>query len=165
MKGLRFFFCTLLLISVCCVWASEYSVRSYLDSHKGSLHPVEGIWQSTDGFKYGITYSGYRNGTKAYGMEVLSSPNKAFRVGENKGYISEGSTTGIYSLEYNIKEWLYDYYGNIERITKSYSENVILVQESSVLMTFQRIVDGKTISLYKLYPKEAGCQSGNSTLP
>lgn len=31
-------------------------------------------------------------------------------------------------------------------------------------MTFQRL-DGKTISLYKLYPKEDGSQSGNSSLP
>lgn len=162
MKGLRIFFCTLLLISVSSVWASEYSVRSYLDSHKGSLHPVEGIWQSTDGYKYGIVYSSYRNGAKAYSMEILASPNKVFRVGENKGYITEGSTNGIYSLEYNVKEWYEDIYGNVSRITKSYSENLILAQETPILMTFQRLLDGKTISLYKLYPKDEPTSSNNN---
>lgn len=162
MKNLKFILCALLLSCVCCVWASEYSVRNYLDSHKGNLHPVEGIWQSTDGYKYGIISSGYRNGIKVYSMEILASPHKVFRVGENKGYISEGSTTGVYSLEYNVKEWYEDIYGNIDRITKSYSENLILAQESPILMTFQRL-DGKTISLYKLYPKDEPNQSGSTT--
>lgn len=162
MKNLKYILCTLLLSCVFCVLASEYSVRNYLDSHKGNLHPVEGIWQSADGYKYGIIYSNYRNGSKVYSMEILASPHKVFRVGENKGYISEGSTTGVYSLEYNVKEWYEDIYGNIDRITKSYSENLILAQESPILMTFQRL-DGEAISLYKLYPKDEPNQSGSTT--
>lgn len=72
MKGQRFFCFTFLLMSVCCFWASEYSVRNYLDSHKGSLHPVEGIWQSTDGFKYGIVASSSYSGTKDHCTHVVS---------------------------------------------------------------------------------------------
>lgn len=161
MKGLRIFFCTLLLISVCNVWASEYSVRSYLDSHKGSLHPVEGIWQSTDGFKYGIICSNNYSSTKSFTMEVLSSSlPKVVRVGENKGTISEGSTNGIYSLAYNMKEFLEYYNGRVE-IDRTWTDNLILVQESPILMTFQRL-DGKTISLYKLYPKDEPTSSNNN---
>lgn len=153
MKGLRIFFCTLLLISVCCVWASEYSVRSYLDSHKGSLHPVEGIWQSTDGFKYGITYSTYRNGTKAYSIEVISAPYSIL-VGRNRGYISDGSTPGIYSMEYTFM--------NIDG-ERAYDQkqDLILVQESPYLMSFQSL-GGRSISFYKLYPKD---ETTSSTPP
>ena len=161
MKGLKFLLCTFLMMNVCFVWASEYSVRNYLDSHKGSLHPVEGIWQSTDGFKYGITCTNFSGGNKKYGMEILSTPQKAFSIGEYKGWISEGSVNGIYSLEYVFKEWLEDYYGNIINVKKS-TQNLILTQESPVLMTFQRL-DGKTISLYKLYPKDDPNQSGSTT--
>ena len=161
MKNLKFILCALLLSCVCCVWASEYSVRNYLDSHKGSLHPVEGIWQSTDGYKYGITCTNFGGGNKKYGMEILSTPQKAFSIGEYKGWISEGSVNGIYSLEYVFKEWLEDYYGNISNVKKN-TQNLILTQESPVLMTFQRL-DGKTISLYKLYPKDEPNQSGSTT--
>lgn len=162
MKGQRFFCFTFLLMSVCCVWASEYSVRSYLDSHKGSLHPVEGIWQSTDGFKYGIVASSSYSGTKSFKIEILSVPSeysKGFRVGENKGSISEGSTNGIYSLEYRIKYFNYD---GSYRIGEDETENLILIQESTALMTFRRL-SGKTISLYKLYPKDELNQSGSIT--
>lgn len=149
-------------MSVCCVWASEYSVRNYLDSHKGSLHPVEGIWQSTDGYKYGIVASNSYGGTKSFNMEILSVPSeysKGFRVGENKGSISEGSTNGIYSLEYRIKYFNYD---GSYRVGEDETENLLLLQESPVLMTFQRL-DGKKISLYKLYPKDGLDQSGSTT--
>jgi S1-C subfamily serine protease len=162
MKGLRFFFCTLLLIGVCRICASEYSVRNYLDSHKGSLHPVEGIWQSTDGFKYGIICSNNYSSTKSFTMEVLSTPfPKTFPVGDNKGTITEGSVNGVYSLEYVYKEWYEDYYGNITNIKRTI-QNLILTQESYVLMSFQRL-DGKTVSLYKLYPKEDSNQSNSSS--
>ena len=162
MKGLRFFFCTLLLIGVCRICASEYNVRNYLDSHKGSLHPVEGIWQSTDGFKYGIICSNNYSSTKSFTMEVLSTPfPKTFPVGDNKGTITEGSVNGVYSLEYVYKEWYEDYYGNITNIKRTI-QNLILTQESYVLMSFQRL-DGKTVSLYKLYPKEDSNQSNSSS--
>jgi len=162
MKGLRFFFCTLLLIGVCRICASEYSVRNYLDSHKGSLHPVEGIWQSTDGYKYGIICSNNYSSTKSFTMEVLSTPfPKTFPVGDNKGTITEGSVNGVYSLEYVYKEWYEDYYGNISNIKRTI-QNLILTQESYVLMSFQRL-DGKTVSLYKLYPKEDSNQSNSSS--
>jgi len=162
MKGLRFFFCTLLLIGVCRICASEYNVRNYLDSHKGSLHPVEGIWQSTDGYKYGIICSNNYSSTKSFTMEVLSTPfPKTFPVGDNKGTITEGSVNGVYSLEYVYKEWYEDYYGNITNIKRTI-QNLILTQESYVLMSFQRL-DGKTVSLYKLYPKEDSNQSNSSS--
>ena len=134
--------CTLMLMSVCCVWASEYSVRYYLDNHKGNLHPVEGIWQSTDGFKYGITYSDH---SRLYVIEILSAPYNEL-VGRNRGYISDVSTPGIYSADY----YFLNIYGN-----RSYDQKVriVLIQESLYKMSFQTI-DGKTFSFYKLYPKD-----------
>ena len=164
MKGLKFLLCTFLMMNVCFVWASEYSVRNYLDSHKGSLHPVEGIWQSTDGFKYGITCQNVYSSSKTYGMEILSASStyaKVFRVGENKGTISEGSSNGVYSLAYNMKEFS-EYYDGRVVVDRSYIENLILIQESPILITFQRL-DGKTISLYKLYPKDEPNQTGSNT--
>ena len=154
MKGLKLFLCTFLMMSVCCVCATEYSVRNYLDSHKSSLHPVEGIWQSTDGFKYGIIYSSYRNGSKAYSIEVLSAPYNVL-VGRNRGYITDGSTQGIYSMEYTFM--------NIDG-ERAYDQkqNLILVQESPFIMSFQSL-GGRSISFYKLYPKDEPNQSGSTT--
>lgn len=126
------------------------------------MHPVEGIWQSTDGFKYGIICSNNYSSTKSFTMEVLSTPfPKTFPVGDNKGTITEGSVNGVYSLEYVYKEWYEDYYGNISNIKRTI-QNLILTQESYVLMSFQRL-DGKTVSLYKLYPKEDSNQSNSSS--
>ncbi len=164
MKNLKFILFALLLSCVCSAWSSEYSVRNYLDNHKGSLHPVEGIWQSTDGFKYGIICQNSYSSSKTYGMEILSASSpysKVFRVGENKGTISEGSTNGVYSLAYNIKEFREYFDGQVD-IDRTYTENLILIQESPILMTFQRL-DGKKISLYKLYPKDEQKQSSSST--
>ena len=162
-------FCTLLLMSVyCCVWASEDSVRSYLDSNKGSLHPVEGIWQSTDGFKYGIICSNNYSSTKSFTMEILSTPiPELFPVGDNKGTITEGSVNGVYSLEYVCKKWYNDFLGNLFSLggisnTERTIQNLILTQKSDFLMSFQRL-DGKTVSLYKLYPKEDSIQSNSSS--
>lgn len=164
MKYSKVFLFIVLLLSMCnCnLMASETSIRQYIDNHKGSLHPVEGIWQSTDGYKYGITYYGYRNGAKSYSMEILSSPHKVFSVGSCKGYISDGSNKGIYSLEYNVKEWYENAYGQVTQITKSYQENLILVAETSSLMKFTRL-DGKEIAMYKLYPTGDNNQSPSHT--
>lgn len=162
MKGTRFFFFTLILMSVCFVRASEDSVRKYLDRHKGSLHPVEGIWQSTDGFKYGITYTGIFSGNKTFLMEIISIPplySKAFRVGERKGTIYEGSTNGVYSLEYKIK---YVYRDGRYSASDDEIQTFILVQESPYLMSFQSL-GGRSVSFYKLYPKDEPNQSGNTT--
>lgn len=145
---------------VYCVGASEHDIRNYLDSHKKDLRPVEGIWQSTDGFKYGIICQNNYGNSKTFRMEILSVPSallKVWNIGENKGTISEGSTNGVYSLAYNIKEYI-EYYDGRVVVDKSYTDNLILIQESPILMTFQRL-DGKTISLYKLYPKDIPNQS------
>lgn len=158
-KGKFFLLCTLMLMSSYCLWASEYSIRQYLDRQKGNLHPVEGIWQSTDGFKYGIIYSGYGR----YGMEILSVPSTYsdfFSVGEKKGtIITEGGTNGIYSLAYNMVHRWISWDGRVNK--ERYTDNLIIIQESPFLMTFQRM-DGKRISLYKLYPKDEPNQSANT---
>lgn len=152
--------------------ATEDGIRHYLNENK-NLHPVEGIWQSTDGFKYGIT-SSYRNGKKAYSMEILASSTKAFRVGEFKGYIVTEGNDKIYSLEYIVRnELAYDpnFFERAkgwvkeemirERMNGGKIQNLILIQESPTLMTFQKL-DGEIISLCKLYPNNTSFQSKNA---
>lgn len=161
MKRIIVFILSLLALSINNASASETSVRQYLDSHIGNLHPVEGIWQSTDGFKYGITYYRLRNGSKVYSLEILSTPHSVYSVGSYKGYISEGSNDNIYSLEYYVKDW-YEYSNGRIEVTKSYKENLFLIAESSTLMKFSRL-DGKEILLYKLYPKEGVANNSNNS--
>ena len=124
---------------------TEQVAKAYLDNAT-YLIPIEGIWQSNDGFKYAIekdVEEGKRLSTQ-FRMIVLESSSNGWSRGEIKGFIQLGSVDGAYSMKY---------YTRRSNGTNTETQQVILFQENSVLMYFTRIDNGDKIALYRLYPQ------------
>ena len=124
---------------------SESKARAYLDNNY-YLDKVEGIWQSTDGYKYAIEKNVENSirETNRFRVIVLESSVDGWEPSEIKGFIDYGSINEVYSLKYFTK--------NIYDGSDLSSENVFLVFDNPMVMSFQRL-NGKKINLYKLYPK------------
>ena len=132
---------------------NEDNAKAYFDS-RYSLDLIEGIWQSTDGFKYSIEKD-VENGTRSrdkYRMIVLESSFNGWSPTQIKGFITYSSVNGIYSMKY---------YTRRDDGTDLSSQNVLMVVEDPLLISFNRI-DGGKISLFKLYPKATNSQSNAS---
>lgn len=134
---------------------TEATAKAYLDRNTYYLDPVEGIWQSSDGYKYAIekdVENSQRQSDK-YRMIVLESSFNGWETSDIKGFITQGSIDGAYSMKY--------YTRNKDR-SGLQSQNVLLFQESSILMSFQRIDQEGKIFLYKLYPKSDIVNNGTN---
>jgi len=160
---------TLLLLSLCfCAWAqkseqsgwyvkgyTEETAKSYFD-RRYSLDLIEGIWQSNDGFKYAIERDVEDDGSRStdkYRVIILESSHNGWSTGQIKGFVSFSSINGVYSLKYYTRNFNGD---NLE------SQNVILVVESPIIVSFNRM-DGAKINMIKLYPKVEGTEAGSVT--
>ena len=80
---------------------TEQVAKNYLDNAT-YLIPIEGIWQSNDGFKYAIekdVEDGKRLSTQ-FRMIVLESSSNGWSRGQIKGFIQLGSVDGAYSMKY-----------------------------------------------------------------
>ncbi len=130
----------------------EQKARDYL-SDNYLLDRVEGIWQSTDGFKYAIEKD-VENGKRLsdrFRVIVLDSSHDGWKTGYIKGFITPGSVESVYSFKY---------YTRARNKSSTESQNVLLVIESPVIMSFSRI-DGGNVMLYRIYPQYDGLgQSG-----
>lgn len=127
---------------------TETKARSYLDANKYYLDKVEGIWQSTDGFKYAIEKD-VENGSRVknrFRMVILESSVNGWRPTQVKAFIDYGSVNSIYSMKYYIR--------NTATGANLSSENLLLLFESDITMSFQRL-NGTKIGLIKLYPAVA----------
>lgn len=132
---------------------NEDKAKAYFDG-RYSLDLIEGIWQSTDGFKYSIEKD-VENGTRSrdkYRVIVLESSSNGWNPTQIKGFITYSSVNGIYSMKY---------YTRRDDGTGLSSQNVLMLVEDPLLISFNRI-DGGKISLFKLYPKVTNSQSSNS---
>lgn len=124
---------------------TEDKAKMYFES-RYQLDAVEGIWQSTDGFKYAIerdVVNGYRS-KDTYRIIILESSVNSWSPTEVKGFITYSSLNGIYSLKYYTKD--------AYQVRVS-SQNTLLTIENEILISFQRIDTGDTIQLFRLYPK------------
>lgn len=129
---------------------NEAQARSYLDNNY-YLDKIEGIWQSSDGFKYAIEKD-VENGQRVqnkFRIIILESSSNGWRPTEVKGFIDYGSINSVYSMKYYIK---------YEDGTGLSSENIFLSVENALIMSFQRL-NGDKVTLYKLYPKAPEVQS------
>lgn len=125
---------------------SEYKAKQYFDV--SSLNDIEGIWQSTDGFKYSIekdVENNYRSESK-YRMIVLENAGSYswWKPTYVKAFIEYSSVSGIYSMKYYTNT---STGGNLE------VQNCFVVLENKAMLTFTRIDNGEKIMLVKLYPK------------
>ena len=136
---------------------NESIAKTYFDN-SFYLDKVEGIWQSTDGFKYAIeknVENGRREGNK-FRVIVIESSSNGWEPTQIKAFIEYGSINEVYSMKYYTRN-SYDGSGLS-------SQNVFLVFESPLIMSFQRL-DGDKITLYKLYPKVENSQEQQSQTP
>lgn len=162
-------FSTLLLLLLCfCAWAqkseqsgwyvkgyTEETAKSYFD-RRYSLDLIEGIWQSNDGFKYAIERDVEDDGSRStdkYRVIILESSHNGWSLGQIKGFVTFSSINGVYSLKYYTRNSNGD---NLE------SQNVILVVESPIIVSFNRM-DGAKINMIKLYPKVDGAEAGSAS--
>lgn len=124
---------------------NESTAKAYLDNNY-YLDKVEGIWQSTDGYKYAIekNVENSKRESNRFRVIVLESSVDGWKQSEIKGFIDFGSINEVYSMKYYTKN---KYDGS-----DLSSENVFLVFENPMMMSFQRL-NGNKINLYKLYPK------------
>lgn len=109
------------------------------------LSPIEGIWQSSDGFKYSIekdVEQGKRLSSQ-FRMIVLDSSMSGWELGNIKAFIQLGSIDRAYSMKYYTRRF---------DGTDTSTQQVILIQETSVTMYFTRLDNGEKIALYRLYP-------------
>ena len=130
---------------------NESTAKAYLDNNY-YLDKIEGIWQSTDGFKYAIekNVENSRRETNRFRIIILESSVDGWAPTEIKGFIDYGSINDVYSMKYYTK--------NVYDGSDLSSQNVLLVFDNSLIMSFQRL-DGSKITLYKLYPKADAQQS------
>lgn len=127
---------------------TEQTARSYLTS--SSIDPIEGIWQSNDGFKYAIEKD-VRDGRRVpdqFRIIVLShnTASPFWQTSYVKGFIGKTAVNGIYNIDYYTAAR--DYYNQIDIQVQT----CIGMLESSVLLSFTR-QDGAKIMLIRLFPK------------
>ena len=132
---------------------TESIAKAYLDNNY-YLDKIEGIWQSSDGYKYAIEkdIENNRREQNRFRIIVLESSVNGWEPTEIKGFIDYGSINEVYSMKYYTK--------NVYDGSDLSSENVLLVFESPLILSFQRL-NGSKITLYKLYPKADSPQSSN----
>lgn len=138
---------------------TEQIAKNYFNSST-LLKPIEGIWQSSDGFKYAIERN-VENGRRVsdnYRVIVLESSHDGWQLGQVKGFITPGSVESVYSFKYYTR----NYNGK-----NTESQNVFLMVESPIVMTFSRIDGGGKIAMYRIYPKIESTEqeSSSSTSP
>lgn len=113
------------------------------------LLPIEGIWQSSDGFQYIIEriYDSKNNVTKLI-MVVLKSTHGFWSRGEIKALIEFGSVDNVYAMTYYVR--------NNNAFNTAYQQ-IMLMQESPILLTYTpHVNDGNSygkVSLYRIYPR------------
>ena len=125
---------------------NENTAKQYFDS--SPLNDAEGIWQSTDGFKYSIekdVENGYRSESK-FRMIILENAGSYswWKPTYIKAFIEYSSVNGIYSMKY---------YTNSSTGGDLEAQNCFVVLENKAMLTFTRIDNGDKIMLVKLYPK------------
>ena len=137
---------------------TEQTARNYLAGN--SIDPIEGIWQSNDGFKYAIEKE-VRDGrrlTDQFRIIVLShnTASPFWQTSYVKGFIGKTAVNGVYSIDYYTAAR--DYYNQIDIQVQT----CIGLLESAALLSFTR-QDGAKIMLIRLFPKGNEGGGGAST--
>ncbi len=136
---------------------SEQKAKSYFDNSE--IDAIEGIWQSSDGFKYAITKYKKQSGVVTdddFQIIILShnTNNPFWKETYVKGFIQKTAVNGVYNIDYYTAGKNY-YNNNIDIEVQT----CIGLLETSALFTFTK-QDGDKIILIKLYPKTENNNSG-----
>jgi S1-C subfamily serine protease/Tfp pilus assembly protein PilF len=123
---------------------SEQDAKRYFNAN--DLDPVEGIWQSTDGFKYAIEKDVDDEGARSdsrYRVVVLEDVGW-WEQGYIKAFIESSAVNAIYPIKY---------YTNSQNGDNLEIQNCFGLLENPAMFTFTRIDNGLKIMFVKLYPK------------
>lgn len=145
--------------------AKYYSIKNYSQDEAKSyfdrfdIDAIEGIWQSSDGFKYAIEKdvdNGMRSDEK-YRVIILSHNTDSPFWKENfiKGFIQKTAVKGVFNIDYYTAGQNYSGKTDIE------VQTCLGILESSSLFTFS-MQSGEKILLIKLYPKTEANDSDNT---
>ncbi len=91
---------------------TEEDAKNYFSYR--DIDPIEGIWQSSDGFRYAIEKDverGRRVNNK-YRIVVIVGGYSEWKLGHIKGFLSYGSDDGYYSMIYYTRAIGSGYYAN-----------------------------------------------------
>jgi S1-C subfamily serine protease len=140
---------------------NESTAKSYFNS--ATLDPIEGIWQSTDGFKYSIEKDvdyGTRSSNK-YRVIILNnnSSNNFWKVTYIKSFIEKTAVESVFNMEY---------YTNSTQGGNLSIQSIIGILEGDALFTFNVIKNSYTgysdkVMLVKLYPASKSANSNDIT--
>ncbi|NLE06245.1 MAG: trypsin-like peptidase domain-containing protein [Crenarchaeota archaeon] len=140
---------------------NESKAKSYFNS--ATLDPIEGIWQSTDGFKYSIEKDvdyGTRSSNK-YRVIILNnnSGNNFWKVTYIKSFIEKTAVESVFNMEY---------YTNSSEGGNLSIQSIIGILEGDALFTFNYIKNSYTgfsykVMLVKLYPASKSANSNDNT--
>jgi len=122
---------------------NEFEATKYLNLN--TLDPIEGIWQSTDGFKYAIVKQALNYAfTGKYMVIILShnSSNQFWKPNYIKGLIEKTTVDGVFNMDY----YTANDYGNIQ------IQTCIGIIDGDAMFTFTRNDSGEKIILFILFP-------------
>lgn len=161
------FFIIVLMLSVVAYSQQFWKVNGYKESDaisyfnsRNDLNPIEGVWQTTDGYKYAIekdVENGYRQ-TDKYRVIVLESGDRVWKSTEIKGFITTGTNETVYSYRYYLK--------NLATGQQDGTKTLFLFLESPSVAKYSFTTNDYTgevrnVTMYKLYPKNSS-SSGNT---
>lgn len=134
---------------------TEEKAKDYFLFQYKYIDAIEGIWQSSDGFRYAIekdVENGRRTNNK-YRVIVLVGGYREWKLGDIKGFIDYGSSDGFYSMTYYLRSIGSGYYA--ENTTSS--QSLLLFFDGKSKISFSYRDDGyyvtqKDITWVKIYP-------------
>ena len=139
---------------------NELNAKQYFDN--SPIDPIEGIWQSNDGFKFAIEKDVEDNNRtdKKYRVIILShNVNSAFwKPTQIKGFIERTSINELYTMDYYLARDVPENENNIVVLT------CLGGLESDVLFSFTRNDNGEKLVWVKLYPESKKNNNDNSTI-
>ncbi len=142
---------------------SETIAREYFDS-QSELDPIEGLWQSSNGFKYAIErdVENEKRINERFRIVVLDPGSEGWKKGDIRGLITYGISEEIYSMKIIYRGWLTG--------KESGSEMLFLYLKNPGLATYEYVSNElrgtiSKVDLYKLYPKVLSSPSGEDSKP
>lgn len=162
MKTLKLVVLSFLLLLSNSVFSQNWYIEGYTEENAKDyfsyrdIDAIEGIWQSSDGYRYAIEKDverGRRINNK-YRVVVLVGGFSEWKLGQIKGFISYGSGDGFYSMTYFTRVIGSGYYAN----NTTSSQSLLLYFDGKNKASFSYNTQDyygthKEITWVKIYPR------------
>lgn len=139
---------------------SEATARAYL-ANSTDLDPIEGIWQTDNGFLFAIEKC-VENGQRVndrFRVVVLENESPfGWKLGHIKGFITPGAHESIYSFQHYLK----NQYGTVTDVNR-----IFLALENQFVAKYEYF-DGRDwchVAMYKLFPRQTDNSGQDNARP